>query len=222
MCVYAVGLTPEAKLPVAQLCETIDQELRQFESTDSLSRSPAPPAACVLASFRSDPHSNETALARIHAHFHAAPVIGLIECGSLDTAVHLMQRGAFSVLGLVPAREQLLDTVTSAIRSCVTQRATFEAGCQATFQIQQATAKELEVLDLIIEGYKNREIAAQLGVTVRAVEDRRFRLMRKVGVDSVAELVALAMRAKFHEIHQSLAQQHLRAADHRAPCNSAC
>lgn len=65
--------------------------------------------------------------------------------------------------------------------------------------MQEATEKELAVLKLIMAGMKNKEIAAELGVTTRAVEDRRFRLMKKVGADSVAELVAIAVQARYFD-----------------------
>jgi len=49
------------------------------------------------------------------------------------------------------------------------------------------------VLNLILEGKLNKEIAAELGLSNRTVEDRRARLMKKMGAQSVAELVQLAM-----------------------------
>ena len=50
------------------------------------------------------------------------------------------------------------------------------------------------MLDAISAGRTNKEIADALGLSVRAVEDRRARLMRKVGADSLAELIALTGR----------------------------
>jgi FixJ family two-component response regulator len=49
------------------------------------------------------------------------------------------------------------------------------------------------VLNLVIEGKLNKEIAAELQLSNRTVEDRRARLMKKMGARSVAELVQLAM-----------------------------
>ena len=53
------------------------------------------------------------------------------------------------------------------------------------------TPKEREVLDLLAAGKTNKEIADALGLSVRAVEDRRGRLMKRVGAGSPAELIAL-------------------------------
>ena len=53
------------------------------------------------------------------------------------------------------------------------------------------TAKEREVLEAVATGKTNKPIAENLGLSLRAVEDRRARTMRKVRVGSVAELVLL-------------------------------
>ena len=54
---------------------------------------------------------------------------------------------------------------------------------------------EHDVLDLIARGLSNKQIAAELGLTLRAIEDRRSRLMRRLGVRSVAELLKLVQLA---------------------------
>jgi RNA polymerase sigma factor (sigma-70 family) len=58
-------------------------------------------------------------------------------------------------------------------------------------------AAERNVLQLVLEGTPNKGIAAQLGVSRRTVEDRRARLMRKLGVGSLPELVRCAIGAGF-------------------------
>ncbi len=70
------------------------------------------------------------------------------------------------------------------------------------FACRKRQTRKLEVLDLVMAGKKNKDIADQLGITIRAVEDRRIRLMKKLQVDSLAELVELAIifrRAKRDE-----------------------
>jgi FixJ family two-component response regulator len=57
------------------------------------------------------------------------------------------------------------------------------------------TPRELEVLKLVICGTLNKQIAARLGTTERTIKVHRGRVMEKMGVKSVAELVVLAQRA---------------------------
>jgi len=55
------------------------------------------------------------------------------------------------------------------------------------------TAREREILRLLVAGKSNKEIGALLGITVRAVETHRANIMLKLGVHSVAELIHYAM-----------------------------
>jgi DNA-binding NarL/FixJ family response regulator len=72
---------------------------------------------------------------------------------------------------------------------------------KTTSQHQQAkragvrtTPRELEILRLLAEGRSNKEIAAQLGITVRTVETHRAKIMLKLGLHSLAELIHYALR----------------------------
>jgi FixJ family two-component response regulator len=59
--------------------------------------------------------------------------------------------------------------------------------------LQNLTAREREVMDLVVSGSHNREIAQALGISVRTVEVHKSRLMTKLGVDNVADMVRLSM-----------------------------
>jgi DNA-binding NarL/FixJ family response regulator len=56
------------------------------------------------------------------------------------------------------------------------------------------TRREREVLQLLAEGHNNREVAARLDLSVKTIETHRARIMRKLGVSSLAELVRYAVR----------------------------
>ena len=58
----------------------------------------------------------------------------------------------------------------------------------------RTTPRELEILRLLAEGRSNKEIAAQLGITVRTVETHRAKIMLKLGLHSLAELIHYALR----------------------------
>jgi DNA-binding NarL/FixJ family response regulator len=61
----------------------------------------------------------------------------------------------------------------------------------------QPTAREVEIIRLLAEGKANKEIAAKLGITIRTVETHRAKIMLKLGLHSLAELIHYAIR---HEI----------------------
>jgi FixJ family two-component response regulator len=107
-------------------------------------------------------------------------------------AVEAMTLGAVTLLEKPFSLDELLAQVCKAIRKDAAERASRGKAADTQARLDALTPKEREVLDQIVAGRTNREIADQLGLSVRAVEDRRARLMRKLGVNSLAGLVAVA------------------------------
>lgn len=193
--VYAVALSAveSAVVPNAN-------GLRHYESVNRLVEEVAPSAVgCVVVVCTDDLARDRSDFVRLTDHFDALPIIALTKSDSVATAMDVIHAGAYFVLTYPLDARRVNETITSAVAHSSASQPIVAAGRRASERMRQATAKELEVLHRIMDGAKNKEIAAQLGVTVRAVEDRRFRLMRKVGVDSVAELVTLAVTARLHD-----------------------
>jgi len=198
--VYAIGLPDIATERVSEAAMTVGIGLRPYATLESLLDSASSAAVgCVLLS--SDWHATQigAAINQLRVYFQTMPIIVLHSTESHDAVVELMQRGAFSVIGKTFSHDKLVDTLATATEVSVRSQSAVDEGREASLRMRQATGKELEVLRLIMVGKKNKEISASLGITVRAVEDRRFRLMKKVGVDSVAELVATAVQARYYE-----------------------
>ncbi len=122
------------------------------------------------------------------------PVIMISGHADVRIAVEAMTLGALTLLEKPFRLDDLLAQVRIAIDKDTADRATRDRDDDARGRLAALTPKEREVLDQVVAGRTNRVIAEQLGVSVRAVEDRRARLMRKAGVTSLAELVALATR----------------------------
>jgi DNA-binding NarL/FixJ family response regulator len=61
------------------------------------------------------------------------------------------------------------------------------------------TARELEIVRLLADGKSNKEIAAQLGITIRTVETHRAKIMLKLGLHSLADLIHYAIRQGLHK-----------------------
>lgn len=197
--IHAVALPPEMTIPVLDASEVSGFGFRQYPRLDSLIDSAAPSSqGCVVIAGDAE-NRNLAAISLLQSHFYTIPVIVLLESNSAEAAVELMRQGVFSVLTKPLEHQKLVTTITSAVESSVSNQTTIDSCREASLRMGEATEKELEVLVLIMEGKKNKEIAGILGITVRAVEDRRFRLMKKVGVESVAELVALAVTARYYE-----------------------
>jgi two-component system response regulator TtrR len=75
-------------------------------------------------------------------------------------------------------------------------RASHERKRAVCERLAQLTQREREVLDLVVAGRMNREIAEKLEISIKTVEAHRAKIMEKIEVDSVAELVQATLAAK--------------------------
>ena len=117
------------------------------------------------------------------------PIIFMTGHGNIPATVKAMKRGAVDFLTKPFKVKDLLAVIKQALKKDERlQVARMEkAGIQA--RIQSLTAREREVLGLVIKGQLNKQIAVELGTAVRTVKVHRGRMMHKMQVQSVAELV---------------------------------
>jgi FixJ family two-component response regulator len=112
------------------------------------------------------------------------PVIFVTGHGSIPIAVTATKNGAADFLEKPFDKMALIETIRKAMRDTDKARSAPEV---------KLSKSELIVLKLIMKGNGNRHIAQMLGKSIRTIEDHRSRLMRKMGVDSVVELVKRAI-----------------------------
>ncbi len=124
------------------------------------------------------------------------PVIIISGHADVPLAVEAMSRGALTVLEKPFGLETMKQTILQAIELDHQRRERARERDLVRERLNNLTPREQEVLALIPLGLTNKEIAAQLHLTLRAIEDRRSRLMRRLGVRSIAELLLLVQQAK--------------------------
>jgi FixJ family two-component response regulator len=120
------------------------------------------------------------------------PVIFIAGYGDVPTTVQAMKAGAVEFLTKPFGGDVLLDAISHAIersRTALAHEAELRAlrDCCATL-----TPREREIMALVVSGLLNKQIAARLGISEITVKAHRGRVMRKMGVDSLAELVRVA------------------------------
>lgn len=123
----------------------------------------------------------------------AVPVVLVTGHGSVPVAVKAMQLGAINFLEKPLQRQTLWDSIRRALDVGEQNHRRHERRQRAEERVNRLSCGEREVLHGILEGKMNREIAAELGLSTRTIEDRRARLMQKMDVDSLAELVQMMM-----------------------------
>jgi RNA polymerase sigma factor (sigma-70 family) len=104
-----------------------------------------------------------------------------------------MKAGAVDFLEKPFSNQHLLMCIEQAIARDAQWRRAREQHAAFNARLARLTPREREVLDLVVYGYMNKEIAAQLDIQLRTVEVHRQRGMRKIGVRSVADLSRLLL-----------------------------
>lgn len=122
------------------------------------------------------------------------PVIFLTAHGDVPAAVNAMQAGAIDFVQKPFNPDRFLDSVRKAIRLAREQHVLHQSRMALSRQFRRLSARELEVLRGLLDGRTSKEIARQLDISPKTVDVHRANLVRKMGVDSSAELVRVAGR----------------------------
>src|SRR5262245_58430451 len=120
------------------------------------------------------------------------PIIFITGYGSVPTTVQAMKAGAVEFLTKPFSDEVLLTAITLAIERSRTARA-HEAELHALRELHASlTPREREIMSLVVSGLLNKQIAFELGISEITVKAHRGRVMRKMQVGSLADLVRAA------------------------------
>ena len=119
------------------------------------------------------------------------PTIIITGFADVRMAVEAMKGGAIEFLEKPFRTQELCDLVQKAIRLDAANWESRQQRERVRRQLAMLSSGEKEVLDLVIAGKTNLMISQKLGLSIRTIEDRRARLMRKLGVNSRTELIEL-------------------------------
>jgi FixJ family two-component response regulator len=125
----------------------------------------------------------------------ALPVVFLTGRGDIPMSVQAMKRGAADFLTKPVDDETLLATIRNALEKNRASRGAREELAQIEGRLAMLTAREREVLERVVTGRLNKQIAAELGTVEKTIKVHRAHVMQKMGVRTLAELVRLAGRA---------------------------
>jgi len=133
-----------------------------------------------------------TALARAAA---SGPVVVRHAGDDVAVAVAAMRAGAFDFLAEPVGDDTLLEAVRLALGEAERREHRLDATVETGHGFERLTAREREVLRLVVAGRSNKEVAQTLGISPRTVENHRAHIMEKTDIHSLAELVAAARNA---------------------------
>lgn len=124
------------------------------------------------------------------------PVVVITGHGDVDSARRAFKAKAIDFLEKPIDHDKMLVAVEQAFHSQSLMRDRNSAREKAACLLELLTPREQEVMNLVVGGYHNREIAEKLHISVRTVEVHKAHLMSKLAVDSVADLVRVSMNRR--------------------------
>jgi RNA polymerase sigma factor (sigma-70 family) len=122
------------------------------------------------------------------------PIIFITGHGTIPMSVRAMRAGAVEFLTKPFSEPELLRSIEQALERDRVQRTERAEQKALRDRYAKLTPRERDVFSLVVAGRMNKEIAAELGTAEQTVKQQRGRVMAKLGVRSVAELVRLAER----------------------------
>jgi FixJ family two-component response regulator len=123
------------------------------------------------------------------------PIIFLTGRADVPASVRAMKQGAVDLLTKPVERTALLSAVTAALQKDRIARQAHDEIAEIKRRLSSLTPREYEVFEHVIAGRLNKQTAAEIGAAEKTIKVHRARVMEKMRVESVAELVRLADRA---------------------------
>ena len=121
------------------------------------------------------------------------PIVVITAHGDVAAARAMLTAGALDFLEKPLEESQLLTAIRAALQCDAEDRRQALTIAQARQWIERLTPREREVLDLVVAGKHNREIAAELGISARTVEVYKARSMEKLRVERLPDLIRLVL-----------------------------
>ncbi|MCW3474096.1 response regulator FixJ [Limobrevibacterium gyesilva] len=127
------------------------------------------------------------------------PVVVVTGHAEVALAVQAMKAGAVDFIEKPYSEEDILRAVAAALTRVVDEQHQRAVTDQAAARIAALTPRERDVLRRLVDGWPNKVIAHELGISPRTVEIHRANVMEKLGCRSLAEAVRIALAAGFGE-----------------------
>lgn len=192
--IHVVDDDPSVRRALGRLLAAAGHRCETHASAEAfLARRPDAGPGCAVIDLQLPGASGLDLQARLAELDATLPLIFLTGRGDIPASVRAMKGGAVDFLTKPVEAAALLSAIAAALdhgRALSAARAA-EAGVDAC--LARLTPREREVLDMVVEGRLNKQIAADLGVAEKTIKVHRARVMRKLEVRTIADLVRLVI-----------------------------
>jgi two-component system response regulator FixJ len=194
--VYVIDDDDAARDSLAFLFRTADVDVRTYASaTEFLAAAPSLKGGCVVTDVRMPQMNGLELLRRLRALDLTLPVIVMTGHGDIPLAVEAMKAGASDFFEKPFSDEAMLAAVRRALGRQREDSAREAERDAVKERLAGLTARERQVLEGLVAGKANKNIAFDLGISARTVEIYRANVMTKMNAASLSELVRMALFA---------------------------
>ncbi len=194
---YVVDDDPDVR---ATICEVLDGDgctARDFESAEAfLAAYRSGGEGCLLIDAHLPGMSGVDLLRWLRAHGDHMPVILITGDGDIALAVAAMRAGACEFIEKPVGRAELLASIARAIAQSRDIRLVDAVHEGAAALVGELTERQREIMGMVLAGNPSKNIAADLGISQRTVENHRAAVMDRMGVKSLPELARLVVQAE--------------------------
>jgi FixJ family two-component response regulator len=191
--VFVVDDDASMREALANLFSSVSLRVECFaSSTEFLRRGPSEIPSCLILNVRLPGLSGLELQRRLASAEPHIPIIVISAHGDIPMAVRAMKAGAVEFLPKPFRDEELLDAVRQALERDQAARAEHTKLSQIRARHAQLTTRQCQVLSLVLKGRRNKQIAAELGVSENTIKIHRRHIMEVMGAPSLADLVRMS------------------------------
>ena len=192
--VYVVDDDEAVRDSVQWLLEGQDFRVRSFESSEVfLARYDPREVACLIVDIRMDGMSGLELQDRLIERNSPLPIAFITGHGDVPLAVDTMKKGALDFIQKPFNEQQLVSLVERMLEQARANFAEHQQAASRDALLSKLTGREAQVLERIVAGRLNKQIADDLGISIKTVEAHRANIMEKLGANTVADLLKIAL-----------------------------
>lgn len=192
--VYVVDDDEAVRDSLQWLLEGKDYRVRCFESAEAfLARYDPREVACLIVDIRMTGMTGLELQDRLIERKSPLPIVFITGHGDVPMAVNTMKKGALDFIQKPFNEESLLVIVERMLDHAREAFADHQQAASRDALLSKLTGRESQVLERIVAGRLNKQIADDLGISIKTVEAHRANIMEKLNANTVADLLKIAL-----------------------------